>query len=87
MKQTDLLRTDRAGEEYFIEEPRDFAQDACGAKKKTAFQKIRTPISKKLEGMIYKMLCRRVRRRIHGRTSCEKGVGSAYAKRQDDITL
>ncbi len=33
------------------------------------------------------MFCKRVRRRIHGRTSCENGVTSAYAKRMDGITL
>ena len=31
VEQPDLLRTDCAGEEYFIEEPRDFAQDPGGA--------------------------------------------------------
>ena len=86
MKQTDLLRTDRAGEEYFIEEARDFTQNTGGAKKESAFQKISFPVLERMKERMHKKLCKRAERKSHRGTSHKNSVGSAYANMLCAIT-
>ena len=86
MKQTDLLRTDRAGEEYFIEEARDFTQNTGGAKKESAFQKISFPVLERMKERMHKKLCKGAERKSHRGTSHKNSVGSAYANMLCAIT-
>ena len=86
MKQTDLLRTDRAGEEYFIEEARDFTQNTGGAKKESAFQKISFPVLERMKERMHKKLCKGAERKSHRGTSHKNNVGSAYANMLCAIT-
>ena len=86
MKQTDLLRTDRAGEEYFIEEARDFTQNTGGAKKESAFQKISFPVLERMKERMHKKLCKGAERKSHRETSHKNSVGSAYANMLCAIT-
>lgn len=86
MKQTDLLRTDRAGEEYFIEEARNFTQNTGGAKKESAFQKISFPVLERMKERMHKKLCKGAERKSHRGTSHKNSVGSAYANMLCAIT-
>ena len=80
VKQTDLLLTDRAGEEYFIEEARDFTQNTGGAKKESAFQKISFPVLERMKERMHKKLCKGAERKSHRGTSHKNSVGSSICE-------